>query len=99
VNFKQVDKLKEIVEQVRTTDIAKAESSRPYYEAKQNLEEQLQLRRNLNMKLAAEGVDLSLPKTTTVEILERAKPPGERTAFLAESRCADWWHVPERRTR
>jgi capsular exopolysaccharide synthesis family protein len=69
-----VDKLKEKLETARQKDIEKSRSSRPYYDAKLHLEELLQFRKALNIKLYAEGIDLKLPKSAMVEILDRATP-------------------------
>jgi uncharacterized protein involved in exopolysaccharide biosynthesis len=69
-----VDKLKTKLEETRETDIKLAERSRPYYEAKRRLEELTRFRSVLSLKLASEQIDMSLPKSTLVEIIDRAQP-------------------------
>lgn len=69
-----VETLQKQLDTARATDIEKAESSRPYYDAKTQLEEMLRFRSALNIKLIAEGIDLTLPKSAMVEILDRATP-------------------------
>ncbi len=69
-----VSELRSKLEKARSTDIEKAKTSRPYYDAKMELEELLSLRRVLYMKVEAENIDLSLPKTAMVEILDHAQP-------------------------
>jgi len=69
-----VDKLREKLETAQESDIKKAETSRPYYDAKTQLEEMLRFRSALNIKLIAEGIDLTLPKSAMVEILDPAHP-------------------------
>jgi capsular exopolysaccharide synthesis family protein len=56
-----------------TNDILKAKESRPYWEAKRKLEELRRLSEILTMKIAAEKIDSSLPKTTMVEIMDPAQ--------------------------
>jgi len=63
---------------------ARSETTQEYFKARQNLEEQLQLRRNLNMKLAAEGVDSSLPKTSAGRIVELAQAQPKERPGLGE---------------
>jgi len=66
--------LQKQLEEARATDIDKAERSRPYYEAKVRLEELERFRSALNLKLATETLDAELPKSTLVEIIDRAMP-------------------------
>lgn len=70
----QVDGLKKSVEDAQKQDIEKAQKSRPYFDKRRELEELLQFGRILGMKLEAEKIDLALPKTTMVEILDTAQP-------------------------
>jgi len=58
----------------RETDIKKAEVARPYYQAKRHLEELQRFQTLLNLKMASEKVDMSLPNSTLVEIIDRAEP-------------------------
>src|SRR6266571_2769462 len=71
---KWVEDLHNEVNQARTNDIAKAEQSRPYFDAKHNLEELQRFRQILTMKIAAENIDAALPKTAMVEIIDKARP-------------------------
>ncbi len=59
---------------LKTNDIALATTSRPYFEAKANLESLRRFRQVLDMKIAAEKIDVVLPKTTMVEIIDKAIP-------------------------
>jgi len=70
----RLESLEKEVEQARTNDIAKAEQSRPYFDAKHNLEELQRFRQILTMKIAAENIDAALPKTAMVEIIDKARP-------------------------
>lgn len=62
------------VEKAQKTDIEKAKEGRPYWEAKRHLEELQRFRTVLLMKIASEKTDLDLPKTSMVEIIDRATP-------------------------
>ncbi len=65
------------VDKATQTDIDKASQSRPYFEKKRELEELQRFRQILYMKIASERIDLELPKTSMVEIVDRAVP-GQR---------------------
>jgi capsular exopolysaccharide synthesis family protein len=69
-----VENLRAQLETARAQDIEKSRTSRPYYDAKMQLDELLKLRSALNLKVAAEGIDLKLPKSAMVEILDSATP-------------------------
>jgi uncharacterized protein involved in exopolysaccharide biosynthesis len=69
-----VDRLKPELEAARETDIKNAEVARPYYQAKRRLEELQRFQTLLNLKMASEKVDMSLPNSTLVEIIDRAEP-------------------------
>jgi len=71
---KYVESLEAAVRQATTNDIVKAAASRPYVEAKRNLEELTRFRQILNMKIASEKMDVDLPKTAMVEIIDQARP-------------------------
>ena len=71
---KYVESLEADVRQATTNDIVKAAASRPYVEAKRNLEELTRFRQILNMKIASEKMDVDLPKTAMVEIIDQARP-------------------------
>ena len=55
-----------------SNDIAKAEQSRPYFEKKRELEELQRFRQILYMKIASEKIDTELPKTSMVQIVDKA---------------------------
>jgi uncharacterized protein involved in exopolysaccharide biosynthesis len=57
-----------------TNDVVRLNQSRPYFEAKRNLEELQRFRQLLDMKVASERIDLALPKTAMVEVVDRAAP-------------------------
>jgi len=62
------------VEKATQEDIEKANQSQPYFEAKRRLEELERLRIMLESKIAVESIDVKLPKTVMVEILDNAEP-------------------------
>jgi len=68
-----MDLLAKNVDNAKTVDREKAQKSRPYFEAKQRLEELMRFRSILNMKLASEKIDVDIPRTTMVEIVDRAE--------------------------
>ncbi len=67
-----LDSLKTNVAGAKQVDIEKAKKSRPYFEKKRELESLLAFKRILEVKLASENLDLAIPKTTMVEIVDRA---------------------------
>src|SRR2546430_1466001 len=69
-----LDKLQAEVAQVTSKDIARSEQSRPYFEAKRNVEELQNFRKVINMKIASEAIDTTLPKMNLVAIVDRAYP-------------------------
>jgi succinoglycan biosynthesis transport protein ExoP len=64
--------MKKQMEDAKRSDIAKAEASRPYYGKKRELEEMQGFARILDMKLASEKIDMALPKSSLVELIDRA---------------------------
>jgi len=62
------------VDRARQLDIENATKTRPYWEAKNNVDELKRLRQALYFKIASEETDLKLPKTSMVEIVESAVP-------------------------
>ncbi len=69
-----LDTLTKEVAQAVTNDVAQASHAQPYYEAKRSLEELQRFRQILDMKIATEKVDVALPKSMIVEIVDRAVP-------------------------
>jgi polysaccharide biosynthesis transport protein len=57
-----------------TNDVARANQTRPYFEAKRALDEDQRFRQILDYKIAGEKIDVALPKTTMVEIVDTAVP-------------------------
>ena len=66
--------LQQEVETATTNDINKANESQPYYQAKRHLEELRRFRSLLEAKIETEKIDVKLPKTVMVEILDKAVP-------------------------
>ena len=62
------------VARAQDSDVEKANQSRPYFEAKRDLEELVRFRQILTTKIAMEKTDLQLPKNSMVEIVDRATP-------------------------
>ena len=62
------------VARAQDSDVEKANQSRPYFEAKRDLEELVRFRQILQTKIAMETTDLQLPKNSMVEIVDRATP-------------------------
>jgi succinoglycan biosynthesis transport protein ExoP len=62
------------VETARKLDSEKLTQSRPYFDKKRELEELQDFRRLLTRKMNIERIDLSLPKSAQVEIIETAIP-------------------------
>ena len=69
-----VKSLKDQVESAKQADRDKAAKSRPYYEAKRKLEELERFNNILAIKISSESVELTLPKTMIVSIVDRAEP-------------------------
>jgi polysaccharide biosynthesis transport protein len=69
-----VDYLTEQVEKAKTVDIEFSKKSRPYFDAKERVENLKRFQLALTTKIAAERIDVELPKTTMVEIVDTAKP-------------------------
>jgi capsular exopolysaccharide synthesis family protein len=65
-----LDELKHRLDTAKEVDLKTAETSRPYYTAKQQLSEKLQFKAILAMKIAQEQTDLRLPRNSMVEILD-----------------------------
>ncbi len=67
-----------------TPQVQNPEESKAYVEAKRNLEELVRLRTVLDRKIASEGADVGLPKTTMVEIVDKAVPQPAQSQSLYE---------------
>jgi beta-lactamase regulating signal transducer with metallopeptidase domain/uncharacterized protein involved in exopolysaccharide biosynthesis len=71
----QLSKLVKEVEIAKQNDIAFAQKSRPYFEAKRNLGEAQRFSQVLAMKIASENIEAALPKNTKVEVMDAAMVP------------------------
>ena len=69
-----LDNLEKEVALATTNDVMRANQTRPYFEAKRQLEELVRFRQILDYKIASERIDQDLPKTAMVEIMDRAVP-------------------------
>ncbi len=67
--------LSEEVAKATQSDIDRARASRPYFEAKRELDERQRFRQILYTKIAQESTDTHLPLPSEVEIVDEAFPP------------------------
>lgn len=70
----KLDSTVDAVEEARRLDMEKITESRPYFEKKREMEELMEFRRLLTRKMNIELIDVSLPKSAQVEIIEHATP-------------------------
>jgi capsular exopolysaccharide synthesis family protein len=70
----ELDSIDRAVEEARKLDQEKLTKTRPYFDKKRELEELQDLRRLVMRKKNIEEIDLNLPKTAQVEIIETALP-------------------------
>ena len=66
--------LTEEVEAAKKQDIALAGSSRPYFDAKRQLDELQRFQQAIRMKMLTEETDVGLPRNSMVEIVDYATP-------------------------
>ncbi len=69
-----LDDLEEEVAKATTNDVRQANLTAPYFQAKRQLDELLRFRQVLDAKIAYEKIDVDLPKTMMVEIVDSAVP-------------------------
>jgi polysaccharide biosynthesis transport protein len=69
-----LENLEQEVALATTNDVVRANQTRPYFEAKRALDELQRFRQILDWKIASEKIDVDLPKTTMVEIVDKAVP-------------------------
>jgi len=69
-----LDVLTQEVEAAKQTDIELATKTRPYFDAKRKLDELQRFQQAIRMKMLAEETDVSLPRTSMVEIVDYATP-------------------------
>jgi len=67
-----IDAITTKVEEAEQADIEKANTSRPYWDAKRELNNQQRLGQLLEMRIATEEIDRDLPKDVMVRITDRA---------------------------
>ncbi len=68
-----IDNLQSRLDQTKEQEAQRATTSRPYYRAKQNLETIILLRDVLERKIYQEKIDVSLPKTAMVQVVDWAE--------------------------
>jgi polysaccharide biosynthesis transport protein len=71
---KSLESFEDEVGKATTNDILTAAQSQPYFQAKRDLQERERFRSLIEAKIAAEQIDVALPKTMMVEIVDGAKP-------------------------
>ncbi len=71
----QLTQLVKAVETMKQEDIAFAQRTRPYFEARRKLTDAERFGQVLNMRIASESVEAAVPKPVTVEILDAAMTP------------------------
>ena len=69
-----LDKLQQEVGTATTNDVTQASLTRPYFDAKAELDELKRFRQILNAKIAYEKIEVALPRTMMVEIVDKAVP-------------------------
>jgi succinoglycan biosynthesis transport protein ExoP len=69
-----VENSEQKVNEAKTNDVQLAETSRPYYIAKADLDRLRRFREVLFLRTFQENVEVKMPKTTMVEIIEHAEP-------------------------
>jgi capsular exopolysaccharide synthesis family protein len=69
-----LDTITATVQDAIKTDQAEAERGQPYWEMKRKLENIIDFHKLLQAKITSEKIDLSLPKSTMVTIIDQARP-------------------------
>jgi len=69
-----LDKLTATLQGAISNDLAEASRGQPYWQEKRRLANMLELHRLLQAKIANEKVDLTIPKTTMVSVMDYAQP-------------------------
>ena len=69
-----VDSQRAKLKAAKDMDIARAEETRPYYDAKDQLERSKNFLKILDMKILSTAADATLPMTAVVQSIETAKP-------------------------
>lgn len=68
----KVESLRKMLTDAKNADIKRASETRPYWDKKRELEVLLNFQKILETRLSAEKVDVSLPRSGMVEIMNRA---------------------------
>ena len=80
-NRERLRDLEEEIERASERNLSREQEWRPFYEAKRELEELQRFRQILNLKIASERIDGSLPLSgSLVEIVDAAIPPSRANA-------------------
>jgi capsular exopolysaccharide synthesis family protein len=69
-----LDAITQSVEDAKAQDMAESAKFQPYYDAKRNLEQLRDLHKLLYSKIEAEKLDAEIPKTSMVQVTDRAEP-------------------------
>jgi polysaccharide biosynthesis transport protein len=69
----RVDEITSEVARAKQLDIEMSRKTRPYFEAKRDLEKQQQIRDTLNLKITQETIDQAIPRSSTVQIIDAAE--------------------------
>jgi succinoglycan biosynthesis transport protein ExoP len=67
------DEITSEVARAKQLDIEMSRKTRPYFEAKRDLEKQQQIRDTLNLKITQETIDQAIPRSSTVQIIDAAE--------------------------
>jgi succinoglycan biosynthesis transport protein ExoP len=68
------ESLQSAVDDAREKDIQAAKVRRPYFQKKRELENAQQIRERLQIRVISEDVEAKMPKTSIVEVIDRAEP-------------------------
>ena len=69
-----LDALTQSVEDAKAKDMSESAKNQPYYDAKRNLEQLRSLHNLLYSKIEAEKLDAEIPKSSMVQMTDRAEP-------------------------
>ena len=69
-----LDALTQSVEDAKAKDMSESSKNQPYYDAKRNLEQLRSLHNLLYSKIEAEKLDAEIPKSSMVQMTDRAEP-------------------------
>ena len=69
-----LDALSQSVEDAKKNDMVESAKNQPYYDAKRNLDQLRTLHNLLYSKIEAEKLDLEIPKSSMVQVIDRAEP-------------------------